>query len=145
MFKDVADPVDRVHAAGCLHSSQPDMVLQHTYTASMAKAFYFRLCSRALVKIEDIGCHGVDRLKTSTDDDRDLDIATRLVLDTQARISGGFGNPSDLVDLGFNCNASRKDVSVKTSFRMLWRIGHNSSYYEAADKGYQDRTWRARS
>ena len=111
----------------------------------MAKAFYIRLCSRALVKVEDIGCHKVDRLRTSIEDNRELDLATRLVLSAQARISRGFGDPSHLVDVGFQSNASRDDRHVKTRFRRYWRKGNDPQYFEAADKGYQDRTWRARS
>jgi len=139
MFKDVSDPIDgRIHEAGCLHSQNPDMVIQDVYTGSPAKAFYFRLCSRALVNIEDIARNQTNRLQTSNT--RDLDWATHQMLRTQ------FESPWELVNVAFQYNASQVGGSVvKSRFSYLWQKGTNHQYYEAGENGYQDRTWRARS
>lgn len=136
MFKDVRNPIERVHAVGCLHSAQPDIVIQYTHTGSMAKSFYFRLCSKALVKIEDIAHHRVDRLKTSLEDARQqIDLVTGLVLNAQGR---------GLVSIGFRYNAAKEARQLKKTVYEYWKKGHDSQYQEAADRGYQDRTWRAR-
>lgn len=139
MFQDVRDPIDaRIHEAGCLHSDNPDMVIQDVGTGSPAKAFYFRLCSRALVNIENIARVQTNRLQTSNT--RDLDHCTYQVLKTQ------FESPWELVNVAFLYNASRKDLcGAKSRIFGLWQKGTNPRFYEAGEHGYQDRFWRARS
>lgn len=145
MFKDVRNPINKTHASGCLQSDRPEIVIQDVYSRSMAKALYFRLCSRALINIEDIARTRVDKLKISKENTRDLDESIYRLLNAQVRIARGFGTSSDIIDIEFGHNASSRDKKFKGWFQTYWKTGHDSQYFEAADKGYQDRTWRARS